>query len=404
METSESYFMAISSLQEAGRIVPTLSNYMSDCQNAADNLLVKSWITKLSQKDGIYYVPSEFTDGMVYKVKPGACFCTCFHGQKGILCKHIQLVLNCNRFDKENYPSLDSHLSSYKEELVSQKLNSEEDIAEITVFNKYHECECYASALKNMCTCTASSYWNDCGCIRLARELFPATVIHAQGLDTKEDHCDHDTTDLIDNECRPTDDSLLAIQRLQRIQEKLETMSSVPNGFEAGLHCLEELVFLGPFPKKRNKVKERTYKSLHPERRLIRKKMQPKLKNAQVKLSKEHSYHRHSKYGRSNAHLPISQKFKRQYSKKIRSSLKSHREKNRKGNEFTNLFGLKIPKMTEEYLVQQKAKCNRPEKPEMQQNFLQEMCTQARAASGGLLVEVSDQQLISVLAKFFEIS
>ena len=81
--------------------------------------------------------------------------------------------------------------------------------------------------------------------------------------------------------------------------------------------------------------------------------------------------------------------------------MKASREGNSKSNQFVTLLGLKVPKLTEEFLIRQKVTSCVPKDPLLKAIFFQEILLQTKILGAGMLGMVSDDALLTMLGEFF---
>ena len=81
--------------------------------------------------------------------------------------------------------------------------------------------------------------------------------------------------------------------------------------------------------------------------------------------------------------------------------MKSTRERYSKSIQFVTLQGKKVPRLTEEFLIKQKAVSCVPNNPSLQAIFFQEMLLQTKVLGAGMLGLLSDDALLTMLEEFF---
>jgi len=393
--TADTYFNTVRALQESGRIVPSLHAYNTDRVEAAKRMVARGWATRVElNPHGDYLVPSEFTSGQVYVVNPGACHCTCYQGQRGILCKHVQLVLELHTQDAQKFPQLSIHLENYRLKLAGQQTKSDV-LGEVSVYNPLQGEEVFASAVMGTCTCTANSYFNDCACLRMAKGMFPDSLPQEASSDQICSSSD-DPAPVLEQRGEITRKDQL-VQRLQAIQERLETSSSIPNGMEEGIAKLESILKINSFPRK-TQTRDKTYKPLHPHRPQIKKKLKEKMKRAAMEQPDLHPYSK--KRIQHKDTFKASGKFKKPASKR-HNALQKQKIRNDQQASVVTFIGLTVTQAAKEFLENQKLTVKLPQNHNMRQNFLQDMLLRTKLNAGGQLRDVEDCAILSALEKYF---
>lgn len=394
---ANNYFSTLAQLQESGRIIPSMKSWKKELEISSQRLISRGWISKVKRKDDkTYEVPSEYTDGVQYTVKPGSCHCTCHQGARGFLCKHIQVTLDLHFHDGLTFPSKETHIQLFGEELIScySLMETPGDVA----FHHPHNDNVFVSVADGSCTCTAFSYWNDCACIRLAREVCPdiATLVATlpQSFEVSEAEAALSPETAQSPGTATSKEDLL--NRLKVISLALQSASSIPEGLAGDVNAIEAR--LGISASVRPLDNSRRYQPLHAHRAVINKRKRETRQSASASSETGSVVHSQTVHGyarnpalESTASVSLP---RRKKATSGRGSLKKQKLANGLANQTVEFLSITMTPAAKAFLISTKTKTQLPADAALRQNYLQEVLLQTKLNAGGIINDNADAGLL----------